>query len=183
VELLVDHAHEDEQLARRLLLMTARSQERAPGDMNSLRVLIDQAFAFHEFVPYREVWGYVQAIEEMVDALDELLAEGRAREVVELTEYALTAVENSLEHIDDSDGQMGDLATRLQDLHLDACRQGAPDPMQLAERLFARELGSPYSFLQIAELCRSHDEHDMALEWALTGDFDRSSRAETRGLV
>jgi uncharacterized Zn finger protein len=250
VELLVDHAHEDERLARRLLLLTARSRERAPGDMDSLRVLIDQAFAFHEFVPYREVWGYVQGIEQTIDALDELLAEGHAREVIELTEYALTAVEQSLEHIDDSDGQMGDLAARLQELHLEACRRGAPDQVELAKRLFARELdggwdifdraaltyadilgeiglahyrelahahwatvpeltpgedsrerygarfritrimetlaeqsgdlhdqiavrerdlGNPYSFLQIAELCRSHGENDMALDWAQRG--------------
>ena len=249
-ELLVDHAHSDERLARRLLLMTARSQERAPGDMDSLRVLIDQAFAFHEFVPYREVWGYVRGIEETIDALDELLAEGHAHEIIELAEYALAAVEHSLEHIDDSDGQMGDLATRLQELHLQACRHGAPDPVKLAERLFAREseghwdifdravatyeevlgedglaryrelaqarwttvpkltpgessrerygsrfritrimetlaelsgdlpqqiavrerdLASPYSFLQIAELCRSHSENDTALEWAQRG--------------
>jgi hypothetical protein len=179
-----------------------------------------------------------------------MLAEGHAREVIELTEYALTAVEHSLEHVDDSDGQMGDLAARLQELHLEACRRGAPDPVELAERLFVRELdggwdifdraamtyadilgemglaryrelahtrwatvpelapgegsperygsrfritgimetlaeqcgdlsdqiavrerdlGSPYSFLQIAELCRSHNEHDMALEWAQRG--------------
>jgi hypothetical protein len=32
-----------------------------------------------------------------------------------------------------------------------------------------RDLGSPYSFLQTAELCRSHNEHDMALEWAQRG--------------
>jgi len=250
VELLVDHAHEDERLARRLLLLTARSRERAPGDMDSLRVLIDQAFAFHDFVPYREVWGYVQGIEETVDALEELLAEGHACELIELTEYALAAVEHSLEHVDDSDGQMGDLAARLQDLHLQACRRGAPEPVELAQRLFARELeggwdifdraaltyadilgeaglaryrelaharwatvpelvpgegsserygwrfritrimealaeqsgdlsdqiavrerdlGSSYSFLQIAELCRAHNEHDMALEWAQRG--------------
>jgi hypothetical protein len=140
VELLVDHAHDDERLARRLLLLTARSRERSPGDMDSLRVLIDQAFAFHEFVPYREVWGYMQGIEETIDALDEMLTEGHAGEVIELTEYALTAVEHSLEHVDDSDGQMGDLAARLQELHLEACRRGAPDPVELAERLFAREL-------------------------------------------
>ncbi len=250
VELLVEHAHDDERLARRLLLLTARSRERAPGDMDSLRVLIDQAFAFHDFVPYREVWGYVQGIEETIDALDEMLTDGHAGEVIELTEYALTAGEHSLEHVDDSDGQMGDLAARLQELHLEACHRGAPDPVKLAERLFARELeggwdifyraamtygdilgelgltryrelaharwatvpaltpgegsrerygsrfritqimetlaeqsghlndqiavrerdlGSPYSFLQIAELCRSHNEHDMALEWAQRG--------------
>jgi uncharacterized Zn finger protein len=250
MELLIDHAHEDERLVRRLLLLTARSWKRAPGDIDSLRRLIDQAFAFHEFVPYREVWGYVQGIEETIDALDELLAEGHAPEVIELAEYALTAVEHSLEHVDDSDGQLGDLAARLLALHLEACRRGAPDPVELAERLFARELdgawdifdraaltyadilgdtglahyrglahahwttvpelapgqdsperygarfritrimealaarsghlsgqiavrerdlASPYSFLQIAELCRSHNENDMALEWAQRG--------------
>jgi hypothetical protein len=40
-ELLIDHVHEDERLARRLLLMTARYRERTPGDTDSLRVLID----------------------------------------------------------------------------------------------------------------------------------------------
>src|SRR5665213_839368 len=109
VELLVDHAHDDERLARRLLLLTARSRERSPGDMDSLRMLIDQAFAFHEFVPHREVWGYVQGIEETIDARDEMITDGHAGEVIELTEYALTAVEHSLEHIDDSDGQVGDM--------------------------------------------------------------------------
>jgi tetratricopeptide (TPR) repeat protein len=196
------------------------------------------------------VWGYVQGIKETSDALEELLAEGRAPDVLELAEYALTAVEHSLEHVDDSDGGMGDVAARLQDLHLRACEQGTPDPVALAERLFARELDSgwdifdqalltyadvlgeagaaryrelaharwasvpalepgegsrerdgsrfritrimkalaeqagdlsdqiavrerdlesPYNFLQIAELCRSHEAHDRALEWAQRG--------------
>jgi uncharacterized Zn finger protein len=249
-ELLIDHAHEDERLARRLLLMTARSSESVPGDMDSLRLLIDQAFAFHEFVPYREVWGYVQGLEETIDALEELLAEGRALDVVDFTEYALAAMEHALEHVDDSDGHMGDVATRLQNLHLQACIRGTPDVVALAERLFARELGSdwdifdqaaltyadilgkaglaryrelaharwatvpalepgdgsqerygsrfritrimeglaeqtgelsdqiavherdlgsPYNFLQIAELCSSSEEHDKALEWAQRG--------------
>ena len=56
------------------------------------------------------------------------------------TEYALTAIEHSLEHVDDSDGQMEISAARLQELHLEACRRGAPNPVELAERLFAREL-------------------------------------------
>jgi uncharacterized Zn finger protein len=51
VELLVDHAHEDERLARRILLMTARSRERAPGDLDSLRVLIDRAIGLRQFSP------------------------------------------------------------------------------------------------------------------------------------
>ena len=41
----------------------------------------------------------------------------------------------------------------------------------LADQIAVRErdLASPYSFLQIAELCRSHGENDVALEWAQRG--------------
>ncbi len=250
VDLLIDHAHEDERLARRLLLMATRPASGASVDVVSLRALIDQAFAYHGFVPYGEVWGYVRGIEEMIDVLDGLLEDGRAREVVELAEYALVAVERSLEHVDDSDGQMREVAERLEELHLGACRHAAPDPIALAQRLFARELegewdlfdraplryadilgeaglaryrelaherwatvpklepgendhgrdgsrfritrimealaeltgsladqiavrerdlASGYSFLQIAELCRSHGDDDAALEWAQRG--------------
>ncbi len=251
VELLIEHAHEDERLARRLLLMTTRPQRGASVDAISLRALIDQAFAYHGFVPYREVWGYTRGIEETTDTLDELLVQDRAGEVIELAEYALSALEQALEHVDDSDGQMSDVGTRLQELHLEACRRATPDPVALAERLFARELegdwdifdraaldyadilgdagleryrelarerwakvpklhpgedpngerfgsrfritrimetlaelsgnledqiavrehdlASPYSFLQIAELCHSHGDDDAALAWAERG--------------
>jgi Family of unknown function (DUF6880) len=250
MELLVEHAHEDERLARKLLLMSVRPGRDAAVDVVSLRTLIDQAFAYHGFVPYREVWGYVQGLEEAIDAIEELLAQGRAAEVVELAEYTLTVFEQALERVDDSDGQMRDVATRLEELHLDACRRATPDPVALAQRLFEREcegewdvfdraalryadvlgdaglqryrelagarwakvpefapgeesrerfsgrfritrimetlaelsgdladqiavrerdLASPYSFLQIAELCRSHGDHDAALAWAQRG--------------
>jgi uncharacterized Zn finger protein len=41
----------------------------------------------------------------------------------------------------------------------------------VAEQIAVRErdLSSGYRFLQIAELCRSHEEHDAALEWAERG--------------
>ena len=250
VELLMDHAHEDQRLARRLLLMATRPQSGASADLVALRVLIDRAFAYHGFVPYREVWGYVRGIEELTDVLDGLLQEGRAGDVVELAEYALAAVERSIEHVDDSDGRMRDVVERLEELHLDACRRAAPDVVALAQRLFARELegewdvfdraalryadvlgdaglaryrelaqarwatvpelapgedsdgrygsrfritrimqtlaelsgtladqiavrerdlASPYSFLQIAELCRSQGDDEAALAWAERG--------------
>jgi uncharacterized Zn finger protein len=250
VELLIDHAHEDERLARRLLLMTTRPTSGAAADPVSLRALIDQAFAHPGFVPYREVWGYVRGIEETIDVLDVLLEEGRVGEVVELAEYALAAVERSIEQVDDSGGQLRDVVERLEELHLDACGRAALDPVALAQRLFARELegewdvfdraalryaevlgeaglaryrelakarwatvpelapgedsrerfgsrfritrimetlaelsgslgdqiavrerdlASAYSFLQIAELCRSHGDDDAALAWAERG--------------
>lgn len=42
--------------------------------------------------------------------------------------------------VDDSDGHLGGLLDRLQDIHLKACRKTRPDPVSLARRLFEWEL-------------------------------------------
>jgi uncharacterized Zn finger protein len=143
VDVLIDHAHDDEALARKLLLRTATPTS-AKADVASLRALIEQAFAFRSFVPYREVWGYVRGIEEATDVLEAQLEQGDGGDVVDLAEHALKAAERALDHIDDSDGQMGDAIARIEELHLDACNRARPDPTALAERLFAWELDGPW---------------------------------------
>ena len=152
VELLIDHAGEDDALARKLLLLTARpaSQERA--EIGPLTVLVDQAFATGGFVPYREVWGYVRGIDETLDLLQALLEDGRAGDVVGLAEHALVAAERALEHIDDSDGGMGGVVARLETLHLEACWRAKPDPVELAERLFVWELDGDWDLFDQAVL-------------------------------
>ncbi len=139
-ELLIDHAHQDDVLARRLLLMTTRPASGAEVDAVVLRALIDQAFAYHNFVPYREMYGYLRGIDEMLEVLDGLLDEGHSGQVTELCEYALAAAERALDHVDDSGGQMREALERLEDLHLRACQRAQPDPAALAARLFAREV-------------------------------------------
>jgi len=49
-----------------------------------------------------------------------------------LAEHGLAELEGSLEHVDDSDGWLGGLLGRLQELHLEACRRVRPDPVELA---------------------------------------------------
>jgi uncharacterized Zn finger protein len=143
VDVLIDHAHDDEALARKLLLRAATPTS-AKADVASLRALIEQAFAFQGFVPYREAWGYVRGIEEATDVLEAQLEQGDGGDVVDLAEHALKAAERALDHIDDSDGQMGDAIARIEELHLDACSRARPDPTALAERLFAWELDGPW---------------------------------------
>jgi len=152
VDLLIDHAHDDERLARKLLLMATRPASGASTDLVSIRALIDQAFAYDGFIPYREVWGYVRGIEETIDVLDQMLEEGRPGDVVELAEHALGAIERSLEHIDDSGGQMGEVAERLEALHLEACRRAQPDAVALAQRLFVREVEGEWDIFDRAVL-------------------------------
>lgn len=143
VELLIDHAHDNEALARKLLLRAATPAS-AKADFASLHALIEQAFAHREFVPYREVWGYVRGIEDTIDVLKAQLEQGGGGDVVGLAEHALKLAERALDHVDDSGGQMGDAIARIEELHLDACTQARPDPTALAERLFVWELDGPW---------------------------------------
>jgi uncharacterized Zn finger protein len=143
VDLLIDHAHDDEALARKLLLR-ATSPTSGKADAASLRALIEQAFAYRGFVPYREVWGYARGIEDAIDELEAQLEQGAGGDLVDLIEHAVKLAEGALDHVDDSDGQMGVAIARLEELHLGACIEARPDPTALAERLFAWEFAGPW---------------------------------------
>lgn len=143
VELLIDRAHDDEALARKLLLRTARPAG-AGADVPALRSVVEQAFAHAGFVPYREVCDYVSGINEAIDALDDRLEQGGGGDVVDLAEHALKLAEDALDQVDDSSGQLSDVIARIEELHLDACIKARPDPTALAERLFAWELDGPW---------------------------------------
>lgn len=69
---------------------------------------------------------------------------GQAEVVVELLEYALQQVERAMSSLDDSNGDMGAILERLQELHLRACELSPPEPEELARRLFAWEMRSDF---------------------------------------
>jgi len=120
VELLIDHAHEDDALARKLLLMTARPPGGGPPDALAMRTMIDQAFAHHGFVSWREMHGYARGVDGAIDVLEGLLGDGHADAVIELCEYALATAERALDHVDDSGGEMRAAFERLETLHHEA---------------------------------------------------------------
>ncbi len=64
--------------------------------------------------------------------------------LIGLAEYAIERVENALEQIDDSNGEVGGIVATLGDLHLRACELAKPEPQALAERLFRLETTSPF---------------------------------------
>lgn len=142
-DLLLETAERDarlrETLLRRAALATAKSI-----DLSAYRKAIDRATRLGRggFIDYGEATAYADGVDEAITSLRDLLAEspGHAAAVVELLEHALARVEQAQENADDSDGEIGDLSSELQDLHLDACRLAKPDPAALARRLFAWEL-------------------------------------------
>jgi tetratricopeptide (TPR) repeat protein len=62
--------------------------------------------------------------------------------VVGLAEHAHRAADEAVQYVDDSDGWITTIAEQISDLHLRACDVARPDPVELAGRLAALELGS-----------------------------------------
>jgi hypothetical protein len=139
VDLVTDHAQQNERLQRRLLLEAAKKRPTGP-DLATYRASIDHAVEIRGFVDFRSSYLHARGIEDTIDAIERLLKDRHATAVIDLTEYALNAVERALGSVDDSDGQLGDILRHLQDIHLAACKQAKPDPEALARRLFEWEL-------------------------------------------
>lgn len=139
VDLLMQHAEQDENLRRQLLMMAAK--QAANGlDIATYRQAIEDAIVPDDFVAYDEMYDYARKVDAVIDSIASLLKEGHAASVVGLTEHALRSVEKAMESVDDSDGHMSGILERLQDLHHAACKRAKPDPEELAKRLFEWEL-------------------------------------------
>ena len=139
VEMMMEQAMDNDRLRQKLLIKAA-TQGRKRIDVATYRNAIDQAVDNDGFVDYREAYDYADGISDAVDSIQDLLKQGHATEVIELAEHALKAVEEAINSVDDSSGNMGDILERLQEIHLAACRKARPDPEKLAERLFRWEI-------------------------------------------
>ena len=151
VKMLMDQVRVDDRLRGRLLLQVARKGPKGPN-LATFRAAIDNAVDAGGFVDYRSAYQYAAGIDEAVDTIKGLLKEGHAAEVIELAEYAIAAVEDATGQVDDSDGHMGGILHRLQDLHHAACKKARPEPETLARRLLEWEMRSDMdTFLDAAE--------------------------------
>lgn len=139
VDLLMAQAMEDDRLRQRLLMKAAKKAPKGL-DLATYREAIDSAVGAGEFVDYGSAHDYAQGIDDVIDSIEELLKEGHAPEVIDVTEHALATVEDAMGSVDDSDGHMGGILERLQEIHHAACKKAKPSPETLAKRLFEWEL-------------------------------------------
>ena len=145
-EMILGRAKEEDQLRDQLLMKAAKAEAKAL-DLDVFRHAIDNAVETDWFIDYRNMHDYAAGIEKAIDSLEDLLNEGYGAEAMELLEYALARAESAMENVDDSDGDMGTILERLQDLHLRACAEAKPDPEALAEKLFKWELRTEWDVL------------------------------------
>lgn len=143
VELLMDVAQRDERLYQSLSLKA----ERTVGGGNAekaFRRAIDDAVRIRGFIDWREVGTYAGNIDQVVDALAELLQPDSAAVLIGLAEHAIEKIEEALEQVDDSSGRIAGVVQRLGELHFKACALAKPEPKGLAERLFRLEATLPF---------------------------------------
>ena len=140
VELLMQQAMENERLRERLLMKAAKSTKGKGLDIRQFKKSLEKSIQVRDFVDYYQMRSYAAGIDTAIESLQALLKEGYTAETVELTEYALSLLEDALNSMDDSDGTMTGIMEMLEALHHDACKQGTPEIEPLVKRLFSWQI-------------------------------------------
>jgi uncharacterized Zn finger protein len=141
-DLLLEQAGADWRLRERL---AARAVAAAGGslDVSEWKKRIDAAFGNRRhYVPYAEAGAWAQDVFEVIDAMTDLLDAGHAAQVASLVEHAHRRADAAIQYVDDSDGWLTDIGSRLGALHVRACAQARPEPVELARRLAELEMTS-----------------------------------------
>lgn len=148
VQLLVDQANRDRSFFERLQLHVASAGD-AGVLLATYRAALRNAIQVPDFVDYAEAGSYTEHVARAVDSLENLLRDGNAEAVVELTEYAIRELDEAMNQVDDSNGYLSTVLTDLIDLHAAACRRARSETEQLGQRLLALELGTDYVELDV----------------------------------
>ncbi len=143
VAMIVDLALADEALWRRLELGMADPDENRR--LARLRQVLDEATATGGCIDDVAAGAWASGVAAVLDAAEALIGRGQASAARRLAEDACDRIEDVVDSIDDSDGELGGLAERIFALHLRACAAAPPDSAELAETLFERDLGSAFA--------------------------------------
>lgn len=126
---------EDDPLVAAHLQAASGAERTGLVDLSGLRRELASAIQPSWYVEYGAVAGYAHGIDRVLDEVQKLIDAGFPEAAIEAAEYALTLLEDALGQVDDSNGEMGALAGRAQEIHLTACEQAQPDPVELGEKL------------------------------------------------
>ncbi len=146
VEMVVGLAERDPSLLKELELSAAAAGADDSTLLAQFKKAITEATRTHGYVEYRNMRGWAQGIESVLDRIADLIENGRAALVLRLLDHFFARMDQALENIDDSDGGGAHVYAKACNIHLAACSQAKPDPVALARALFAREVDSEWEF-------------------------------------
>jgi uncharacterized Zn finger protein len=143
VEMLMLEVADNKPLREKLLLEAA-SSDKQNINLQAFFRAIDKATNVTDYIDYDESGRYALGVMRVVNSIEKLMNGGYPDAVIELCEHALLNLEEEMNNIDDSNGEVGSVMNDLQELHLRACRAAQPDVIKLAERLFYWEMRSEW---------------------------------------
>jgi uncharacterized Zn finger protein len=135
-ELLLEQALGDPALRSRLDARAVRAAGRRSTDFKALREAVNKALAVGSYVDYHGMHKLVERASSAVELISGLIEDGHSQTAVELADYALRRGIAAYQHVDDSDGDYGELLGQIAELHLTACRLSPPEPAALGQQLF-----------------------------------------------
>jgi hypothetical protein len=144
ISTIVERAKQDRRLCHWLLFKAARTRDRK----------VDRK-RFHQYIDLvlddgAVVGRYADALDQVLDALLDLLQEGAAPDAWALTEYTLAKVGAAIGPVKEGDERLQAGLDRLQEVHLKACRLARPDPGALARQLLAWRLNPKWDLFSDA---------------------------------
>jgi uncharacterized Zn finger protein len=131
-EWLIGAADRDRGIRDKLLFS---AKAKAATGASSLESVVRQVTRTSGFVDWRHAGEYAGRLADLAQMLDQRIADGDPK-LVEIIEQAIAQAEDTLGHIDDSDGSVMPMIMELRDVHMRACNALSPEPVALAERLF-----------------------------------------------
>jgi uncharacterized Zn finger protein len=142
IQMILERATDDEEWRNRLFLKVA-SDAKNGVDIRALRRIITKATEtrrFNEYEDHEEMYEFVSGMEEIAKTLRTLVVDGNGKVVQDLAIYAVDRLSEVLQVSDDYNGDIAGVTHDFIEIHRDACVQSPPDPRQLAQELYDREL-------------------------------------------
>ncbi|SRX80122.1 SWIM zinc finger family protein [Mycolicibacterium parafortuitum] len=121
---------------------------------------VRNALQLYGFTDYRESFVVAETAGRVLDELENHLNDGAAEIVRPALLSAVTLLRSITEHADDSSGAIGGECQRAAELYARACREGAPDPVELATWLVTFRADSPgWPDVALADFVDAFDDH------------------------
>jgi SWIM zinc finger len=135
-ELLAD----EPQLCERFELRAAARRV----DVEGVRAVVRRLIWVTDYVDHDQASAYAGDVDRAAEAIEELIDAGAAAAAVGVVRDAIAWLRQSFATIDDSSGDVGNAGYGLLNVHLLACQEAQPDPVELAEYLADQCLTDQY---------------------------------------
>lgn len=137
VEMVVSEMRNNKGFRQDILARTALNGGKG---LSVVRARLKSAVKHSGFVYYEDSHGVAREIRRVIRSIKDHLSAKTADEIIVLCEEGIAWISDLILHADDSNGEIAANLGELEELHHNACRLARPDPVALAERLFALEM-------------------------------------------